>query len=125
MSGRKEIWRENPCNPLEAGQQGEGLVVCYKAWKEAGGLDLEERRERWRSGVSLPVSLVGTAYAFSGSAWSWGLSKTISGGFIPIFFKYGSCNTNYCNSFFTFWGIKTRDFMCQRGSLPVRYIATL
>lgn len=53
MSGRKEIWKENLCDPLEAGQQGEGLVVCYKAWKETGGLDLEERRERWRSGAYL------------------------------------------------------------------------
>lgn len=74
----KKVGDEGICNPLEMGVEKKGRVqqkVCYRAGNETGGLNLEDRRERWGSIVSL--------LAFSG----WSGPDIRFKAFFKIFFR--------------------------------------
>ena len=65
-------WRleEKVClyDPLEIGAERKGRlkqVVCYWAEDEPTGLNLEKKRKRWRSAVSLFISLAGVVCRLS------------------------------------------------------------
>lgn len=73
--GRGRLGGEGLCKLKEIGTEWKGRLLqifCYRAGDETGRLDLEERRERWRSVVNLLPLPVSVAWGFPGNAcWSW------------------------------------------------------
>lgn len=92
-------------------------VVCYRSGDQTGRLDLEERRNRWLSVASLPVSLARVYWRFPGNAcWIWdpGWSNLGEGGIwkeisVCLFsFKCNGCQFNliFYICIFLEWPIK-------------------
>lgn len=75
--GEEEGWRSRSVRSSGDGAEGRWRlrqVVCYRLGMRLEGLDLEKRREKRRSAVSLSVSLATAAAVFSGNpCWCWRL----------------------------------------------------
>lgn len=58
VSWRREVRSGRSIGSGEKWKEGKlQQVDCCRAGNETGGLDFEERKERWRSAISLPASL--------------------------------------------------------------------